>query len=162
MRVKGFILKSTALVIALFPLHISAAEDGKVFPGIMCKPESPSGAKYLYYYTSRILNNSDTEYVEVVCPIIADKLASISGLKDVNLVYRNERQDYMVFFTTTLRSFNVAGKTYVEKSAYNLVPPGETYISHMGNIGGYGYGFYAIHIDLPPKGSLINYRATEK
>jgi len=142
-----------------------AAEDGKVYPGIMCQ-RSLGSAEDIEYGDLGVYNKSLTASLVVLCPVVRDV---VSGVLGANSAEVRVRQGGSTTIICTLASRGPHGDPPVTQNGQQEPPdafPGLKTIK-FGQIAAVSAGYYYFICILPPaerdreKSGVISYRLDE-
>ncbi len=148
---------AATLFLAVVPLHATAA-DTKYFNGAFCRagsdPGEPSFSGDADYSTNgSIANNSTTETLNFVCPIVRDNTANIGGWDSVEVGYfdkspdaitctaKSAQFDGVVIWNQPGFSSNTAGASWAKAGMIFNDPLAVSAVN----------GFHYLHCVVPPK-----------
>lgn len=161
-RIAGAVIPAVALVSFSTPIVSLAAEDAKVYPGTACRALYGNDNQYINFMSGKIMNDSYSRSVRVVCPVVRDNIKNNYGTKSavVKGYLRNDATSHTNDFRCWLHSRNEFGTS----AAYGfgrVTSRGHHRLSINTSLL-YTTGYYNVECQLPPRSTISQYHITER
>ena len=155
-------MATAACAVACAAVPYAHAEDGKTYPASMCEGALVGSPPVTSYNAVRLTNNSTTNSVVVVCPVVKDNVFAVTGTNEAYVRYYKGTQ---AGFLADLYSYSVYGTASFVQFRSDFGPLGYRTLS-FAPIGSFSQGFYSFLVTIPPgpagsKSALISYRLDE-
>jgi len=145
---------ASLILASLLPAAAVHAEDGKVYPAVLCQPlyfgAQPQRTPYAIYPAASGIS-------QFVCPGIRDEVYSTHGLNSAVVTYNKQAAQSV---TCYIYSFAQSGAySYLYKTDSANVAGVRKMV--FGSIAGYPSGHYAVVCNMPAGSSMISYNLNE-
>lgn len=144
-----------------------AAEDGKVYPGIMCQRALGLADDVVYSGDGGVYNKNRSGSIVVVCPIVRDVVLGTLGANSAEV---RVRQGGSIPVSCTLYSRGPFGIPYYQGQSVETTPAGANppsfFTLKFGKIAAYTEGYYHFQCIIPPiekeqESGVLSYRLDE-
>lgn len=160
-RTKAIVALATTLMSTAAISSAALAEDGKVYPGSMCKPFLGADAQRVNYVSGTTGNNS-TSQVEVRCPIVRDNVNTTdnggNGPRATIQVQRFVSGSGAI--ECELRTFQPDGNFGAVSNKFSFSGTGD-FTFNIPFVRQFREGAYEIGCKLPPSSALERYTVIE-
>lgn len=158
-RTRAIVALATTLMSTAAISSAALAEDGKVYPGSMCKPFLGTDAQKLNY-NSAVFNNT-TSTVDVRCPIVRDDVnGTDNGGNGPRATIQVQRLSSGGAIECKLRTLQPNGNFGAESSNLSFSGTGD-FTFNIPFVRQSPGGAYEINCKLPPSSALEQYTVIE-